>query len=231
MDEALVGGVRVTAPRSHSGLFETIRADFREMAAVKAVPFPSLKSVIDIAMLPGTWAVLTFRVAHSLHTHGLRPVSRLLYFANVVMFGFDVAPGANIGPGFVVPHPVGVAISSDTCLGRRNRVLRVVALGGSGDPTRPGSPRSGDDVWFMDNSKVFGAVHIGDRSILGTLALVTTDVQSDLFVFGARRSSDMKPLAELGLDGHQLRDSSWTLRTEPPDVIDTLHIAAPTHTP
>ena len=206
----------MTGPDPGPGLYATLVEDFREMAAVKAVPFPSLKSVVDVALLPGMWAVILFRIAHALHMAGLRPFSRLLYFANVVLFGFDVAPGATIGPGLVVPHPTGVAISGDVVLGRRNRILRVVAIGGSGDPNRPGSPVSGDDVWFMDNSKAFGAVRIGDRSILGTLALVASDIPADTFVFGARRSTDMKPLADLGLDSHHVRDSAWNLRDAVP---------------
>lgn len=204
-------------------LRQTIWTDLREMAVVKAVPFPSVGSLVDVAMLPGTWAVLIFRIAHELHRRGMRPLSRLLYFANVVLFGFDVAPATTAGAGLVCPHPVGIAISGGTVLGKRNRVLRTVSIGGSGDPSRPGSPSSGDDVWFMDNSKVFGDIHVGDRSIVGCLAVITADVPEDTFVQGIRRATpaDMRPLADVGLSDHHLRDSAWKLRQAPRDSTGT----------
>ncbi len=202
MDVALVTGVLVK-------LIDTIRSDLTEMAAIKAVAFPSARSLVDILLLPGTWAVIIFRVAAALHHAGLRPLSRLLYFANVVLFGFDVAPTADIGPGLVVPHPIGVAIAGTSVLGARNRVLRSVAIGGSADPGRRGAPVSGNDVWFMDSCQVFGPVHIGDRSILGASAIVSTDIPPDVFVFGPRSSKETRPLAELGLADHHLRDTQW----------------------
>jgi serine O-acetyltransferase len=194
-------------------LFRTINADMREMATIKAVPYPTPRSVIDVLLLPGTWAVINYRIASRLHHLGLTPLSRLLYFLNVVLFSFDVPPTTEIGPGMVVPHPMGVAIDRAAKLGARNRFLRSVAIGGSGDPNRPGAPTSGDDVWFMDACHVFGPIHIGDRSILGAVSMVTADVPPDMFVFGQRKTNDMKSLTELGLQDHHLRDSAWTLKT------------------
>jgi serine O-acetyltransferase len=195
------------------GLRQTIRIDLREMAAIKSVPFPSVKSTVDILLLPGTWAVINFRIMAALHRRGLRPISRLMYFANVVLFAFDVPPSAQIGPGLVTPHPNGVAIDGRAKLGARNRVLRSVAIGGSADPTKNGAPSSGDDVWFMDCAQVFGPAHIGDRSIIGASAMVTNDIPADTFVFGQRKATDLRPLKDLGLTDHHLRDTSWQLTT------------------
>src|SRR5262249_21443654 len=88
------------------GYFAMVRSDLEAVARLKGVPFPSLGALADILMLPGTWAVLLFRTAHALHHSGLRPFSRILYFANVVLFGADLAPGARIGPGLAIAHPV-----------------------------------------------------------------------------------------------------------------------------
>jgi serine O-acetyltransferase len=204
VDAPLDGGVLVK-------LFDTIKLDLREMAVIKAVPYPNPRSLMDILLLPGTWAVINFRISSALHHSGLRPFSRLLYFANVVLFSFDVAPSTQIGPGLAVPHPMGVAIDSRARLGARNRVLRSVAIGGSADPTKKGALTSGDDVWFMDSCQVFGPVTIGHRSIIGASAIVTTDVPPDMFVFGQRSAKEMRSLSDIGLSDHFLRDTQWQL--------------------
>jgi serine O-acetyltransferase len=102
----------------------------------------------------------------------------------------------------VMPHPVGIGIATETVFGERVRLMRSLAIGGSGDPKRPGHPHIGDDVWIMDGGKVFGPVTVGDRTILGTNAIISQDVPADMFVYGARRSDAMRPLAELGLEDH-----------------------------
>ncbi len=57
----------------------------------------------------------------------------------------------------------------------------------------------GDDVTLLDSARVLGPVHIGDRSMIGTSAVVTDDVPEDIFVYGVRKSNTMRPLAEMGL--------------------------------
>ncbi len=140
---------------------------------------PGPRSLLDVLGLPGFWAVTLWRVANALHDAGLRPMSRLAYFANMVLFSADLAPGAVVGPGMVMPHPVGVACASDAVLGARCRLMGLVRLGGAGRADRLGHPVIGDDVWIMDGAKVFGPVAVGHRSIIGTNALVTKDVPAE----------------------------------------------------
>jgi serine O-acetyltransferase len=179
-----------------------VRADLAEMAKVKATPYPSIGGLVDVLTLPGTWAVILWRLANLLHERKLRPLSRMVYFLNVVVFGAELQPGSVIGAGMVMPHPVGIGIATETVFGERVRLMRSLAIGGSGDPKRPGHPHIGDDVWIMDGGKVFGPVTVGDRTILGTNAIISQDVPADMFVYGARRSDAMRPLAELGLEDH-----------------------------
>lgn len=204
----------MSATAAKCGLVATIRRDLHEMAMVKAIRYPSLKGLVDVLMLPGTWTVIVFRTAHHLHALGLRPLSRILYFANLVLFGADIDPSTQFGPGLVIPHPVAVRLGGGATFGDRVRVLGSVSVGGSADPGRSGAPIIGDDVWLMDSAKVFGPVTIGDRSLVGAMAVVTKDVPSDTFLFGPRGSTDMRPLADLGLADHHERDSHWRPRAE-----------------
>jgi serine O-acetyltransferase len=162
-----------------------VRADLASMAELKQTPFPSVGSVVDLLLLPGTWAVLLFRLSSLLHASGLRPLSRLVYFANCVLFGADLAPTATVGPGLALPHPVGVAFSP-VHIGRNVRLMGGVRLGGGGydDVTRDGLPTIGDDCYIFDGAKVFGAVTVGDRVVVGTNSVVSRDVPSDVIVLG-----------------------------------------------
>lgn len=172
------------------------------MAAIKGCTYPSLGGLVDLLTIPGTCAVLLFRLASTAHHRGLRPLSRFLYFVNVVLFGAELHPGAIVQPGLAVPHPVGIAVGGECRIGRRALLFRSVAIGGVGDPKRPGMPVLGDDVVVFDSASVFGPVHVGDRSIIGTKALVVDDVEADVFVYGIRKSHLVRPLSEMGLEHH-----------------------------
>lgn len=186
---------RADVPR----LLDAVRLDLRHMAAVKGCTYPSPSGLLDVLCLPGTWAVLVFRLASTAHHRGLRPLSRLLYFLDVVLFGAELQPGAVVQPGLVVPHPVGLAFAGGVRMGRNVLLLRNVAIGGIGDPRRPGVPVIGDDVVVFDSAGLFGPVHVGDRSMIGRGAVVVDDVEPDVFVYGDRKAHLVRPLAEMGL--------------------------------
>src|SRR3954469_10187372 len=168
-----------------AGFLASVRGDLASMAELKKARWPSLGGLIDVLMLPGTWAVLLFRVSALLHRAGLRPLSRIVYFANCVLFGADLAPSADVGPGLALPHPVGVAFSP-VKIGRHTRLMGGTRLGGGGydDPTRDGLPTIGDDCFIFDGAKIFGSVVIGDRVVVGTNSVVSRDVPPDVIVLG-----------------------------------------------
>ena len=190
---------RPVAERPVPSLGDAIRGDLAQMARIKECRYPSIGGAVDILSIPGTWAVIIFRLASTAHHKGIRPLSRFLFFLNTVLFGAELHPGAVVQPGLVIPHPVGMGFASGCRIGERALLLRHTAMGGAGNPKRPGQPSLGDDVTLLDSAKVLGPVHVGDRSMVGTNAVVVDDVPEDTFVYGARKSDVMRPLAEMGL--------------------------------
>jgi serine O-acetyltransferase len=176
-----------------------LRGDLEQMARVKETHYPSLGGLIDVLTIPGTWAVILFRLASTAHNSGLRPLSRFLFFLNVVLFGSELHPGAIVQPGLVILHSVGVGLGGGCRLGHRVQLFRGAAMGGAGTPKRPGQPTLGNDVILLDGARVFGPAHVGDRSSLGAGALVVDDVAPDMFVYGSSKSDRIRPLAEIGL--------------------------------
>jgi serine O-acetyltransferase len=168
-------------------LRRTIAADLAGMARLKGRTDTGLLAKVDVLALPGTWAVLLFRLAHACHqVLVLRPVSRILYFLNVVVTGADLAPGANVGPGLVIGHPVGMGWGKGFTCGRDVVMTGMARFGTAAeeDGSRAGEPTIRDEVVILDGAKVLGPVTVGDRAVLAANALVLHDVAPEALVVG-----------------------------------------------
>jgi serine O-acetyltransferase len=185
---------------SNPPLRSALKADAAELSKVKGSGKRGWSGVLDVLTLPGFWSVALWRVGNTLHERGLRPLSRLTYVANLVLFGADLPAGAVVGPGVVMPHPVGVAMASDVVIGSRCRIMRGVGVGGSGKADRAGHPVIGDDVWLLDRAAVFGPVRIGDRAVIGASAIVGQDIPADMLVLLSRAATELRIRPRTDLD-------------------------------
>jgi serine O-acetyltransferase len=164
--------------------WRTVRADLASTARIKGVPYPSARGLADILLLPGTLAVMLFRVSSGLHRAGFRTGPRLLTTANTILFGCDLDPVAVVGDGLVMPHPHGVAFGA-VYVGAEARLMANVRLGGPGPSgTVTGVPRVGNECWLFDGAKVVGGVTVGDRSVISADTVVVRDVPADAVVAG-----------------------------------------------
>ena len=183
-----------------AGVWRTCWWDLAAAAEMVRAPFPGIKGLAIVLTLPGTWAVLTFRLAAACRRVHLGLVGRLLAFGGVVAFGADLHPSADIGPGLAIMHPVGVTISRCR-VGRRLRVAGGITIGGGGfcDPRRDGFPTIGDGCWLFDGAKILGPVSVGDGCIVGANSLVRTDLPAGVVAAGTparvlRHRDDLVPL-------------------------------------
>lgn len=171
-----------------SGLWDTVLADLRGMARLKGVRLSSPSGLADVLMLPGTLAVLLFRLSSAFHDAGFRPVSRVLYLLNLILFGADLAPGTPVGPGLVIPHPVGVGFARETRIGKDVHLVMGAALGGGRDwredPNQDGFPVVGDGCWISAGAKVLGRIDIGAHALIGPNALVMRSVPAGAIAYG-----------------------------------------------
>lgn len=172
-----------------------IAADLTALAEVEEIRYPALTGRIRLAMHPGAWAVVLFRLATWLHHRGLRPLSRLLYILNMALTGVDCAPGAVVGPGLAIPRPHGSGFGYGVQIGRDVRLYSGARLGGGGmeDSEADGMPVIGDGVWLMDGAKVFGPLHVGDGARIGYNAWVVRDVPAGAIAEGAPARSRPGP--------------------------------------
>ena len=96
----------------------------------------------------------------------------------------EVVHRSSIGPGLILPHPFGIAIGRNVRIGRGVTIAHNVSIGANFGSE--GVPIIGDGVVVCTNAMIFGAVEVGERSILGAGALVDFDVPAGAVVAAAR---------------------------------------------
>jgi serine O-acetyltransferase len=117
----------------------------------------------------------------------------LLTYLNIVLFGLEVTPRCQIGPGIFFPHPSGTVIGAWR-IGSNVTILQGVTLGAKrmdlGFDFRL-RPEVGDNVVLGAGSKILGGIHIGDNVTVGANSVVVDSVEPGSTVVGipARRVS------------------------------------------
>jgi serine O-acetyltransferase len=96
------------------------------------------------------------------------------------LYGLELMPGAKIGGGLYIAHPVGCVLVADR-IGSNVTVIGQVTFG-----TRTDSqwPSIGDGVFVGAGARVLGGIAIGDRAQIGANAVVVHDVPPDTTVVG-----------------------------------------------
>ncbi|WP_442902714.1 serine O-acetyltransferase [Gordonia sp. HS-NH1] len=105
---------------------------------------------------------------------------------NQFLTGADLAWQASVGPGLVLPHPVGVVLGPYCVVGDRCLFQQGVTLGGNGNPGEGSvsSPTIGDRVVVGAGARVLGNLTLGTQCRVGANAVVTKSMPSGALVVG-----------------------------------------------
>jgi serine O-acetyltransferase len=168
-------------------LLAKLRADYVGCLGLERMRGMSLRRHFDVLTQVGFWSVVIFRISAAAHRAGLLPVARVLYALNIMLFGADLHPRARIGPGLVIPHPVGVGVGAGSRIGRDVLLLKGITLGTAGlsVPTEDGFPVIGDGCRIMDGAKLLGPIEVGSRALIGANALVMRSIPAGAIVASA----------------------------------------------
>jgi serine O-acetyltransferase len=118
--------------------------------------------------------------------HSIPLLSGLCTYLNIVLFGLEVAPRCEIGPGIFFPHTSGTVIGAWR-IGSNATIFQGVTLGsreldmGFDINLRP---ELGNNVVIGTGAKVLGGVRIGDNGIVGANAVVVEPVANNSTVVG-----------------------------------------------
>jgi len=118
--------------------------------------------------------------------HRVPVVPKLLTYLNVVLFGLEVSPRCEIGPGILIPHSSGTVIGA-TRIGNHATVFQGVTLGakeldGGFNPAM--RPEIGDNVVLGAGCKILGGIKLGDNVTVGANSVVLESVEANCTVVG-----------------------------------------------
>jgi serine O-acetyltransferase len=118
--------------------------------------------------------------------HGIPVVPRLLTYLNIILFGLEVSPRCEIGPGIFFPHTSGTVIGASR-IGNRVTVFQGVTLGAKALDMGFNSvlrPEVGDSVLLGAGCKVLGGIRIGDNVTVGANSVVVDSIMPNTTVVG-----------------------------------------------
>ncbi len=163
------------------GLLQSIRSDIQ---AAKERD-PAATSTLEIIFAyPGFHARQLHRLAHTLHSAGLRLPARLISHLGRALTGIEIHPCAQIGEKFFVDHGMGVVIGETTVIGDNCHLYQGVTLGGTSTKRAKRHPTLGNGVVVGAGAKIIGAVNIGDGAKIGAGSVVVTNVPPNATVIG-----------------------------------------------
>lgn len=91
-----------------------------------------------------------------------------------IVTGAEIDLNSTIGGGLLLPHPNGVVIHPDVCIGPNCLVFQQVTIGTGGKI--PGVPTIGGHVDIGAGAKLLGGIKVGDHAKIGANAVVLSDV-------------------------------------------------------
>ena len=138
---------------------------------------PAARSSLEVIFCyPGFHAVLAYRLAHWLWTHGFKFLAR--FTSNVARFltGIEIHPGAKIGQRFFIDHGMGVVIGETATIGNDVTIYHDVTLGGTSFAKEVRHPQIGNNVIIGAGAQLLGPIQVGDDARIGSNAVVVKDV-------------------------------------------------------
>lgn len=167
--------------------FDLLRADLqRQYAFEGSGQTVTLWQMIKRLYSPRFLPLVFCRCARTALLRGIPGVPQLLSYANLVLFGLQITPKCEIGPGLFLPHTVGTVLGAWK-IGSNVTIFQNVTLGAKEvDMTFSSNllPVIGDHVTIGAGAKILGAVHVGNNVIVGANAVVVHSVEPDMTVVG-----------------------------------------------
>lgn len=145
-----------------------------------------LAALRAFVLCPGFSVVTRYRLARAWRHSGRlrRLAARLLWLSNTRAFGCYISPAAEIGPGLILPHPVGVVIGEGSVIGRDVTLYQNVTLGRKSAHDER-YPRIEDGVTVYAGATLIGPINVGAGAVVAAQAVVTCDVPAGALAVGA----------------------------------------------
>ena len=149
-----------------------------------------LSPIVTFISSVGLSAIIIYRIEDFFFRHNLLFLAYFFHRVNFVFHGIDILPGAIIGSGLRIEHPVGIVIGARSVIGRNCTILQNVTIGTrqvKAEVYDDNFPVIGDNVTIGCNSTVLGGISIQDDATIGAHTLVLADVPTGATITGLHR--------------------------------------------
>ena len=147
---------------------------------------PGLAGLLRRLLHPRFLPIVLCRISRAARLRRIPALPHLMTYLNIVLFGLEVTPRCEIGPGIFFPHPSGTVIGAWR-IGCNATILQGVTLGakcmdlGFDCALRP---EVGDNVLVGAGAKILGGIQIGDNVTVGANSVVVESVEANCTVAG-----------------------------------------------
>jgi serine O-acetyltransferase len=129
---------------------------------------------------PALWAAAIYRASRWCNVHRVRGLPTLLERLNMLLFGLEISPAVDIGPGLYIPHPYGSVVIAER-VGANATFIHLVTIGMRNEWE---FPVIGNAVFVGAGARVLGAITLGDGCTIGANAVVIHDVPAGATAVG-----------------------------------------------
>ena len=162
---------------------ELLIADYERSYARPASLF---RLVAAYFLNPGFRTTVLYRLANLAWRAGHIHLGLAIAAHNLKVTGADIQPGASIGPGLVIRHPVGIVVGIRVVIGSNCTLLQSTTLGEKLASTDDHTyPVLGDEVTVCAGAVVVGGISIGSGAVIGANSVVVRDVPAGATAVGA----------------------------------------------
>lgn len=113
-------------------------------------------------------------------THKHVPSAKGFFQRMLFRAGLEIEPGADIGGGLYIAHPIGSVIFPKR-IGKNCTIIHSVTFGMRNEWA---FPEIGDNVFIGAGARVLGGIHLGDNATIGANAVVLHDVPAGATAVG-----------------------------------------------
>lgn len=171
-------------------LKELIKSDlsrFTQTYVLRGQPFSARRVFWEsIIFKAGFQAALLYRISHRLFQKDWVYLPWFLSRFSLAITGAEIEFNAQIGPGLMIAHPVGIVVGRGTVIGSEATLFQGVTFGVKSwhpDAIRK-FPRVGNKCYFFAGAAVLGDVTIGDNCIVAAHAVLTSDLPNGSLAMG-----------------------------------------------
>lgn len=171
-----------------AGLGE-IKKQLEKDAAFISVNDPAASGIDEVIMAyPGFFAILIYRLAHSLADLDVPLLPRVMTEYAHSLTGIDIHPKATIGSEFCIDHGTGIVIGETAVIGNRVKLYQGVTIGAlsvnKDMALTKRHPTIEDDVIIYAGSTILGGkTIIGHDSVIGGNVWLTESVPPNSLVY------------------------------------------------